>query len=188
MDICSGNHDGQQRLSKYRPIWQSKHVRNSRSAERRLFERVFTIGEGPISINFSILSFFFFYFTFMFLFCLQINYCKTLRKEGRKERKEGRVGRAYLVMRSLDIRFHVAGRIEWSVNGKCVIATRVVRHPPFFVLLPSLSFARLAILMGRPNFVKIIPSSREQETSLKWFRLIGVIGMMIGKTCETWRG
>lgn len=88
--------------------------------------------------------------SFSFFFsCLQINYslkrCETF--------KEGRVGRAYLVMRSLDIRFHVAGRIEWSVNGKCVIVTRVVRHPPFLVPFPlRLSVDSLTLLTGRPNF------------------------------------
>lgn len=90
--------------------------------------------------------------SFFSVFFLPINhsqkYWETLRKEGR-------VGSAYLAMRSLDIRFHVAGCIEWSVNGKCVIAIRVVCHPPFFRSFPSLSFGRFALLMGRPNFAKI---------------------------------
>lgn len=71
---------------------------------------------------------------------------------------------------------------QWEVRYR---DARGTSSSLFRSLPPSLSFARLAISMGRPNFVKILSRLLARRNIVEMVRLIGVIGMMIGKSCET---
>lgn len=72
---------------------------------------------------------------------------------------------------------------QWEVRYR---DARGTSSSLFRSLPPSLSFARLAISMGRPNFVKILSRLLARRNIIvEMVRLIGVIGMMIGKSCET---